>query len=205
MSKGLLTGPPSPRLQALAVRAAVRADAMGLLSEGTDLSARRSEEVVSSLSRVLDLAHSAGIGRALTLPVDPLDGEGWEEFASDLLGAMEESPLPQTEWAGLERMLGSDLLGSLVGVSPSSLRRYAAGTRETPDDVADRLHYLALVVGDLSGSYNDIGVRRWFGRRRTQLDGQAPADLLRGSWDPQGEGPERVRKLAASLLGAAGT
>jgi hypothetical protein len=197
--------PPSPQLQTLAARAAVRADAMGLLPDRTELSATHPVDAAHTLTMVLDVARDAGIGRALTIPRDPTDEKGWEGFVIELLDALEESPLPRTEWVGLERVLGADLLGDLVGVSSSSLRRYAAGTRDTPDDVAARLHFLALVVGDLAGSYNDIGVRRWFGRRRSQLGGQAPAELLQGAWDPQEEGPEQVRRLAAALLGAPGT
>jgi hypothetical protein len=199
-----LLAPPSPQLQALAARAAVRADAMGLLPD-RELSALHPLDAADTLTRVLDVARGAGIGRALAMPRDPADEERWEGFVLDLLDALEESPLPRTEWVGLERVLGADMLADLVGVSPSSLRRYAAGTRDTPDDVAARLHFLALVVGDLSGSYNDFGVRRWFTRRRSQLGGQAPADLLRGGWDPQEEGPEKVRRLAAALLGAPAT
>ena len=204
MATGLLA-PSSPQLQALAARAAVRADAMGLLPDRAELSATRPLDAAYTLTRVLDVARDAGIGRALTMPRDPADEERWERFVLELLDALEESPLPHTEWVGLERVLGVDLLAELIGVSSSSLRRYAAGTRDTPDDVAARLHFLALVVGDLSGSYNDIGVRRWFGRRRSQLGGQAPAELLRGAWDPQEEGPEQVRRLAAALLGAPAT
>lgn len=204
MATGLLA-PPSPQLHALAARAAVRADAMGLLPDGAELSATHSLDAAYTLARVLDVARDAGIGRALTLPQDPTDEERWEGFVLDLLEALKESPLPRTEWVGLERVLGADMLADLVGISPSSLRRYAAATRDTPDDVAARLHFLALVVGDLSGSYNDFGVRRWFRRRRSQLGGRAPADLLQGAWDPQEEGPEAVRKLAASLLGAPAT
>lgn len=192
--------PPSPELQALAARAAVRAETMGLLPG--------LEEILNpadTLSRVLDVARDAGIGRGLTLPRDPADEERWEGLGLDLLDALEESPLPRTEWVGLERVLGPDLVAELVGISPSSLRRYAAGTRGTPDDVAARVHFLALVAGDLAGSYNDFGVRRWFRRRRSQLDGHAPADLLEGAWDPQEEGPEKVRRLAAALLGAPAT
>lgn len=79
--------------------------------------------------------------------------------------------MPDTEWKGVEPVLGADLLAQIVVVSPSSLHRYASGARPTPDYVAARLHHLALIVGDLAGSYNDIGVRRWFGRPRTQLGG----------------------------------
>jgi len=196
---------PSPQLQALAARAAVRAETMGLLPDWGELSAAHPLDASHTLARVLDVARDVGIGRALTMPRDPTDEKRWEGFVLDLLDALEESPLPRTEWVGLERVLGADLLADLIGISPSSLRRYAAGTRDTPDDVAARLHFLALVVGDLSGSYNDFGVRRWFKRRRSQLGGQAPVDLLQGAWDPQEEGPEEVRKLAAALLGAPAT
>lgn len=197
--------PATPHLEALAVRAAIRADAMGLLPDRDHLAAIRSEDPAATLTRVLNLAHDVGIGRALTAPTDSADEERWEGFVTELLDALEESPLPEMEWRGLERILGADLLADLTGVSPSSLRRYAAGTRATPDEVAARLHFLALVVGDLSGSYNDIGVRRWFARRRTQLGGRTPVELLRGAWDPQEEGPAQVRSLAAALLGAPAT
>jgi hypothetical protein len=200
-----LLAPPSSQLEALAARAAVRADAMGLLPDGAELSTADAVNAAQTLTKVLGVAREAGIGRALTVPRDVADEKRWEGFVIELLDALEESPLPRTEWLGLERVLGADLLGELVGVSSSSLRRYAAATRATPDDVAARLHFLALVVGDLAGSYNDIGVRRWFGRRRSQLGGKAPAELLQGAWDPQEEGPEQVRRLAAALLGVPAT
>jgi hypothetical protein len=189
----------------LAARAVVRADAMGLLPEGAESTPSGPEHAATALYQVLATARSAGIGRALAPPTDPTDEPRFEAFATALLDAMEESPQPQTEWVALERVLGAELLAGLVGVSASSLRRYAAGQRPTPDDVAARLHFVALVVGDLAGSYNDIGVRRWFGRPRTQLDGQTPAALLEGAWDPREDGPGRLRQLAASLLAAPAT
>ena len=76
--------------------------------------------------------------------------------------ALDASPVPASEWPGLVNILGIDLLARLVGVSAVSVRRYASGNRPTPDDIAARLHFLALVVGDLAGAYNDIGIRRWF-------------------------------------------
>jgi hypothetical protein len=71
--------------------------------------------------------------------------------------------------------------------------------------VAARLHFLALVVGDLAGSYNDVGIRRWFHRKRTLLDGRSPASLLKGEWDPDEEGPARVRQLARDLVSLSAT
>jgi len=196
---------PSARLYALTSRAVIRADAMGLLGTQVDASERSATLEAVTLTDVLQTARSAGIARALSAPTDPNDGPRWEGLALDLLEALEESPLPRTEWAGLERALGVDLLAGLVSVSQSSLRRYASETRPTPDDVAARLHHVALIVGDLSGSYNDIGVRRWFTRPRTQLGGQAPVARLAGAWDPRAEGPTQVRALAAALLGAPAT
>jgi hypothetical protein len=71
--------------------------------------------------------------------------------------------------------------------------------------VAARLHFLALVVGDLAGSYNEVGIRRWFERPRSLLGGEPPAKRLEGDWDPDDEGPARVRALAAALLSSPAT
>ena len=48
--------------------------------------------------------------------------------------------------------------------------------------------------------YNDIGIRRWFDRKRSALDGRAPAQVLSGEWDPDDPGPARVRALARELV-----
>ena len=114
--------------------------------------------------------------------------------------ALDESPAPAHEWRTLQETLGLDLLAKLLGVSRSSARRYLSGSRSTPDTVAARLHFLAFIVGDLSGAYNDIGVRRWFDRPRKRLDGNSPARLLTGRWLPDDEGPLRARELARALV-----
>jgi hypothetical protein len=98
-----------------------------------------------------------------------------------------------------------DELAALLQVSVSSLKRYQSGDRATPDTIAARLHFLALLVGDLAGSYNEIGIRRWFHRKRTQLDGRPPAALLKAEWDPDDEGPARVRELARELVSFSAT
>lgn len=122
-----------------------------------------------------------------------------------MIGALESSPVPKFEWGGLSRVFDVDELASLLNVSGSSLKRYQAGDRDTPDIVAARLHFLALVVGDLGGSYNDIGIRRWFHRKRAPLGDRAPAALLKGDWDPDEEGPARVRQLARELTSLSAT
>ncbi|HXW78942.1 MAG TPA: hypothetical protein VEJ84_05560 [Acidimicrobiales bacterium] len=118
------------------------------------------------------------------------------------LEVTEQSPLPNSEWAPVSATLGDDLLASLLGVSPASLRRYKRSERVTPDDVAARLHFLALVVSDLSGSYNEYGVRRWFGRPRLALGSKSPAVVLAGGFEPSGDGAKAVSQLAADLVGA---
>ena len=114
-------------------------------------------------------------------------------------------PLPAFEWKHLIRVLGVDVLERLLGISAVSIRRYARTIRTTPDDVAGRLHWLALIVGDLAGAYNEIGIRQWFDRKRAQLDGRTPAHLLARGWKPDDPGPQRVRGLAHALVGSPAT
>ena len=113
------------------------------------------------------------------------------------------SPAPMYEWPHLVKIFGVNQLARLLAVSPSSVRRYKENARTTPDDIAGRLHFLALVVGDLAGAYNDIGIRRWFERARTSLGNRAPQEFFRGEWSPNDAGATRVRELACSPVAAA--
>lgn len=187
-----------------------RADAMGLFTKTIpklDFPAFR--EVVQSLRK-------AGIGRQAEPAVDFFTaGTPSKRFNSGeilrfmkvLTEALEESPAPAYEWRRIATLFQPEPedLAKLLGISLSSLRRYRSKDRETPDDVAGRLHFLALLTGDLAGAYNDIGVRNWFRRKRALLDGKAPKDLLQGDWRPGDPGPERVRALARSLAAGSAT
>ena len=113
---------------------------------------------------------------------------------------LDESPALAHEWHTAHNALGLNLLTQLLGISKSSIRRYLSGSRPTPDTVAARLHFLAFIVGDLAGAYNDIGVRRWFARSRKQLNGHSPAQFLSDGWLLDDEGPQRVRKFAHTLI-----
>ena len=113
--------------------------------------------------------------------------------------ALDQSPAPAHEWRILQDVLGLDLLACLLNISQSSARRYLSGSRPTPDTVAGRLHFLAFVVGDLAGAYNDIGVRRWFERQRKRLDGSTPAQALGERWSSDDDGPRQVEELARAL------
>jgi len=152
---------------------------------------------------------AAGIGRARAamLQQQSLDSEDEPTLAAvEALNAdLEGSPSPKGEWPNLHSLLGTDLLSNLVGVSEASVRRYQRAERATPDDVAVRLHSVALIVADLAGGYNEFGIRRWFQRKRKALDGHSPQELLAGGWDPGDPGPEQVRHLAAQLVGAGAT
>ena len=117
----------------------------------------------------------------------------------------DQSPVPKQEWRALQDVLGLELLARLLGISLSSARRYISGSRSTPDGVAARRHFLAFVVGDLAGAYNDIGIRRWFDRPRERLDGSSPAQALGEGWSPIDDGPRRVRDLARALASSLAT
>jgi hypothetical protein len=61
------------------------------------------------------------------------------------------------------------------------------------------------LVSDLAGSYNEFGIRRWFGRPRSQLGGRSPSVVLKRGWSPDDDDIRRVRGLAAALVGAGAT
>jgi hypothetical protein len=196
-------GPPGRPLGRLVFEASRRAEAMGLVDPGA--TAHADLKVVRLIA---NQARRAGIAASAAAALNNVDLPSDEEVASlleTMIAALEASPAPKFEWGGLARLFDADQLSALLSVSVSSLKRYQSGDRTTPDVVAARLHFLALVVGDLAGSYNDIGVRRWFHRKRTRLDGRAPAQLLAGEWDPDDAGPRRVRELARELVSLGAT
>ena len=114
----------------------------------------------------------------------------------DVDKALGASPVPVSDWLALQRVIGDDLLVRLLCISKVSLRRYLSGARRTPDDVAVRLHTLALIVDDLAGAYDDAGIRRWFARPRTTLGNRAPLDALTAGWQPDDPEVQQVRDLA---------
>lgn len=180
-----------------------RADAMGLLPAGERLTVLD----LPSFRKIVWLIQRAGIARGIYagLGDDPASQAGLERTLQHLNMALEESPAPEFEWTRLFETLGPDLLSRLLGISASSVRRYKAASRETPDEDAGRLHFLSLIVGDLSGAYNEIGVRQWFDRKRAQLEGRAPSGLLKGRWGLGEPGPRQVRDLARALTASPGT
>jgi hypothetical protein len=169
-----------------------RAEAMGLLADETE-SATDPERFHTALRNLA----SHGIGAdALALAEGGVLAAGTLDRVRE---ALEDSPIPDLELRQLQRLFGWDELAGMLHASVGSLRRYAASQRETPDGIAGRAHWLAGVVGDLRGAYNDAGVRRWFGRPRTALGDRRPADVLANPWEPDDPDVQRVRGLAAWL------
>lgn len=186
----------------LTLEASRRAESMGLVEPGAQRSDTR------AIRQLANRVRRAGVAASAVDALNNVEAPSAEELVTLLqvmIAALEASPVPKFEWTGLSRVLGADELAPLLHVSASSLKRYHSGERATPDAVAARLHFLALVVGDLAGSYNDIGIRRWFHRKRSLLDGRTPAQLLKGEWDPDHEGPGRVRALARELVSLSAT
>lgn len=180
-----------------------KAAGMGLL-EGMEI--HRLD--IPSMRRVVDRIAEAGIGREIQATLassETTDAEVMTDLLTRLGEALESCPAPRHEWRALEAIFGPELLARRLGVSPVSVRRYLQGERETPDGVAARLHFLATLVGDLAGAYNDFGIRRWFDRPRTALEGRAPSAILSGEWDPEDPEVRKIRTLAASLQASGAT
>jgi uncharacterized protein (DUF2384 family) len=145
-----------------------------------------------TLQEVANAASGVGIGEQVAAEAHP--------DPMHLLEALESSPFPEGELARLADLYGYRRLAELTGTSEPSLRRYGAGDRRTPDDVAGRIHFLALITAVLRGSFNEFGTRRWFERPRAVLGERKPSDLLEGSWSPEDEGPQAAVRLATTLL-----
>jgi hypothetical protein len=195
-----------PRLASLGLGLVSRGQVMGFLPDAVD------GEVTLDLSLVRAIGHELAardVAQEASFALEraarrrngrPGDLEGALRSA---ITAVDESPQPDGEWGPARELLGDDLLARLVGISPASLRRYAAGTRRTPDGVAWRLHVVARILAALLGSYNAYGIRRWFDRPRAALAGRAPAQVIAAA---ESESDERLLAavgLAESLVGAA--
>jgi len=194
----------TPNIALKAVGIIARADAMGLLE---DFEIHRLD--LPSFRRVVGKIAQAGIGAeiqaAFSTPAGRIGAPEIERLLDRLSTVIEESPSPDHEWTALEEIFGADRLAALLGVSAPSVRRYRSGARITPDPLAGRLHFLATLVGDLAGAYNEIGIRRWFDRPRALLNGKSPVDFLHGEWNPEASGPRRLKELARSLAASPAT
>jgi hypothetical protein len=197
---GSITAPlDRPRLLGPAVDLVRRAAALGLL--GRDREVDRLD--LALVREIAEQASIAGVGRdaALGLLGPERSTERLASLIERLDDALVANPLPERELAVVVDVLGLDATARLANTSTVSLRRYLGGSRTAPDAVAERIHWLALAIGDLAGAYNDLGIRRWFERPRTALGGRSPAEVLAASWLPDDPAVAAVRQLAAALAG----
>lgn len=101
------------------------------------------------------------------------------------------------QFLALRSILGDGLLIDLAGLPSVS----AGSTQVLPPAAVDRIQLIGRVVWCLMGSYNDEGVRRWFGRRRPQLQGKSPAEHLGNDWSANSPAAKQVLALAEALTG----
>lgn len=192
----------SPRVLLKALTVLERAESMGLTRPGEEI--RKLD--IDSFRKIVRQIHRAGIATGIRFDENFRNSApGLEHRLERLNTALEESPVPEFEWGRLIEVLGIELLARLLGVSQVSIRRYKTRSRATPDELAVRLHFLSLIVGDLSGAYNEIGMRQWFDRKRVQFGGRAPSELLKGRWAPSEKPALQVRDLAHALVASPAT
>lgn len=98
----------------------------------------------------------------------------------------------------LRLILGDRMLDQLVG-RPSKSAAMASTASSLPE-AAGRIELIGQIVWCLMGTYDAEGIRRWFGRRRSQLKGRTPADLLAPGWVADSPSAKRILELAKELV-----
>jgi hypothetical protein len=190
----------------LALALVARAQSMGFMPEREGHRVELNRDFLDELAELLRRQGVAAVATGSlqrATRVEPLDDVDIVAALRATLEAVDASPRPNAEWAPTRDAVGDELLARLLRISVSSLRRYSSEERRTPDEVAWRLHVVARLLAALVGSYNDYGIRRWFERRRSALDGATPAELLEQAESEDDERLQRLIALADELTGAA--
>jgi hypothetical protein len=60
----------------------------------------------------------------------------------------------------------------------------------------ERIYFVERLIDGLEGSYNKAGIKRWFERPRTELDGLSPAKVLKNEAVLDGKKSHALLKLA---------
>ncbi|QQR59095.1 MAG: hypothetical protein IPG59_06285 [Candidatus Melainabacteria bacterium] len=183
----------------------IKAESMGLIESPVDT-------LNLSLDTIIDVAKKVaaeGLGRKIVI-----DPTRWYEYESNdlclklksLSDILEHSPVPEKELPKVQEVISEKPLADMLRISEQSLKRYQQGERQASDIVYARLHWLALLLGDLLGSYNEMGARNWFHRTRKSFKGKTPFQILsEKDWSPDDENPCKIRDFVKSLNGAMGT
>lgn len=183
-----------------------RAEAMGLVSNarldlrasfGALLTALEGERVVAP--------YVLRVRQAIAAP-DAQPAWMKREIRS-LYEALGRYSAPRQEARALVPIFGADQLAELLLDSRENVVLYARGERQAPHAVAARLHWLALTVGNLTSTYNEYGMRRWFQRPRHELQGFSPREVLlaAGEWTPDSKAAQSLERLAVLILGMVAT
>jgi hypothetical protein len=190
-----------PELARQAFSVLDRAWAMGLLpmEGGVD------PVSLTGLTLTLAPVRKAGIGKASISQLARAPRRKILPILRRINEALEGSPNPDSEWERMVQVLGAELLSRLIGVSTITVARYKSKSRKTPPGVAARLHFLAMIVADLAGSYNSFGIVRWFERPRHQLGGKSPMQCLSPGWSPDSGHAIKIKDLAEAISGAVAT
>jgi hypothetical protein len=122
---------------------------------------------------------------------------GTSHSASEVVSRLQEKLDVSREFLALRAILGDEILGSLVGV-PSVSPGSVEGPPPAP---ARRIMLIGQIVWCLKGAYDDEGIKRWFCRRRPQLQGKSPAEHLGDDWQADSPAATRALALAANLAG----
>ena len=147
-----------------------------------------SDELVG---RAIDAIASAGVAEYLQAQA-AFRGSA-ENVTTRALDALALSPAPEREFRSLDPLFGREVLLSMIGANESDDAHRAVA-------VSERLHFVAIIVAILRGSYNEHGVRGWFVRPRRQLEGRTPLAVLHGQWDVSRADVASVMRLATDLL-----
>ena len=105
--------------------------------------------------------------------------------------------MPTTTLSELRSILGDWMLGELVGLPTTSVA--TIDIAKLRPEVSERIELIGQVVWCLLGAYDENGIRRWFGRRRPQLQGQSPAEHLGFDWLANSSSAKRILELAREV------
>ena len=148
--------------------------------------------------------HRHGSGRRAAPRREPR-GEDVVGLLKTLIAALEASPVPKSEWGGSRprvRARGSVDAHQRVGVESEALpvgRARDAGRRRGPAAFSRARRRRSRRVAQHHRRPPLVSAQAQPARRR------APAALLKGNWDPDDDGPQRVRQLARELVSLSAT
>lgn len=188
--------PTEERLAVLGARLVFLANLLQLVPQSSDRHPDKQTVVAAVNAFTLESVGQQAAAQNEQFISGTMPPEQATQWLEDALAAIEQSPLPEHEWAPVTELLGEELLEALLGVSASSMRSYRTGDLPTPVLIAQRLHFISLIVADLACNWNNFDIRHWFGRCRSALSGQSPTEILAGHWTPEDHGALAVKSFA---------